>query len=309
MPPVLPIRSIDNAIGLHQGLGRMGIPRAGRDSIVRMLKVVNNPGETGGRRALAETLLRDHPAETQDNTLQERGIAIFKPGAFPHADEAVTDCRAAFLDFRKNSGNKGRPAHYKSDFLVSVFRSEDAVRYPDVMNFVLSEPMVQFVSRYFGEVPLLTDVSLKWSPRNDTLKESQLFHRDGEDSRQLKLLLNVDEVTADHGPMVAVPAAASQLVMNKLGYKTGRVDDDAVVRIAGKESLFNCAGPAGQVAAVDTSRCLHYGSRGNSKDRLVLFIQFVRYLVPKQNTVSWPSTIAPLLAKLNPAQRRILNFT
>ena len=62
----------------------------------------------------------------------------------------------------------------------------------------------------------------------------------------------------------------------ELGRKA-RIPDDCVERVLGLDAATKLVGPAGSSAFVDSARCLHYGSRGNRRDRLLLSIQFLRF--------------------------------
>jgi hypothetical protein len=49
---------------------------------------------------------------------------------------------------------------------------------------------------------------------------------------------------------------------------------------------------------VDTSRCLHHGSRHTRKDRLVLMVQFLRFDCPTESTFAL--AVPPELPGLDP---------
>jgi hypothetical protein len=74
-----------------------------------------------------------------------------------------------------------------------------------------------------------------------------------------------------------LPAAATERVRRALRYDWGRLTDDDVDAVGVREEALRLVGPAGGGAFVDTSRCLHFGSRGNRRDRLVLLVQFFRF--------------------------------
>ena len=67
-------------------------------------------------------------------------------------------------------------------------------------------------------------------------------------------------------------------------------------------------GPAGSGAFLDTSRCLHYGSRFNRRDRLVLIIQFLNIHTAYQSTA--PFQVPPDLPglHLDPVQKLALGI-
>jgi hypothetical protein len=299
------VPTIENPIKFHQTLSKLFLPRALRDVVVTTSKRLQSPGEQKQRRHL---LTSDFLAKSQKKSLaQQQGYDIFAPDHFTGSEAAVAACKRLYNEYQVDSGKRAKD-HFKADFLVSIAGGKDFVTCKPVLDFILSPEILRFASDYFGEVPVLGSLNLMWSPPNGTMKESQLFHRDGEDHKQLKLFLNITEVTSESGPLTLVPAPASEQAMLKLRYNTGRLSDEAVTQAAGADNIITCTGPVGQLAAVDTSRCLHFGSRNNKHERLVLFIQFVRFLAPKQGAVLWPETIQDYLGTLHPLQRRVLNF-
>jgi hypothetical protein len=64
--------------------------------------------------------------------------------------------------------------------------------------------------------------------------------------------------------------------------------------------------PAGGGIFIDTSRCLHFGSRGNRAERLVLLAQFMDYYAPKLEPVDWRAVAAPFASGLDEARRLLL---
>lgn len=301
------VATVDNPIQMHQILSKLLIPRKLRDKIVSATKHMKSPQEARFRKSLVNSDYFDPATKGIANSAREQGYAIFAPGYFLGADAALAACSDIFVSYKHDAHNRSRE-HFKADFLVSVASGEAFLDHTPVMDFVLSSKVLQFATEYFGELPTLGSINLMWSPSNVTMKESQLFHRDGEDKTQLKLFLNINDVKAESGPLTLLSAPVSENAMRKLGYNTGRLSDEAVAAAAGPENIFACTGPSGQLAAVDTSRCLHFGSRNNKLERLVLFIQFVRFLAPKQGAVCLSDAVQTYLGKLRPEQRRVLNY-
>ena len=301
------VATVENPIRLHKRLSKILLPRKLRDKVVSTVKKFKAPAEEGFRKQLLQSNFFDANTKGIADFARQQGYAIFAPGSFPQSDAAVVGCRNLFETYKRDVHNRSRE-HFKADFLVSVASGAAFLEKPEILDFILSPKVLQFAAEYFGELPTLGSINLMWSPPNATMKESQLFHRDGEDKVQLKLFLNVNDVTTESGPLTLVSAPSSSIAMQKLKYNTGRLSDEAVAEAAGPENILTCTGPAGQLAAVDTSRCLHYGSRNNKLERLVLFIQFVRFLAPKQGAVQWPQNVQSYLKSLKPEQRRVLNY-
>ena len=147
-----------------------------------------------------------------------------------------------------------------------------------------------------------------WSPENDTARSSQRFHLDYEDVRQLKIFINIFETAQDQGPLTFIPAHVSEQIQRSRGRVIGRVDDEWVYAQGGREQVCRLMGPAGSGAFLDTSRCLHYGSRSNRRDRLVLMFQFLTHHAPYQSTARFqvPADFAGF--KPDPVQKLALGL-
>ncbi|WP_288349406.1 hypothetical protein [uncultured Thalassospira sp.] len=162
---------------------------------------------------------------------------------------------------------------------------EDPVSAP-IFDFASSPEVVLPIRNYFGSMPYLINCKIWYSPNDQVLGRSQFFHRDGEDTTQIKCFINIDEVTEATGPFSLLSAKDTSELMRKM--KNDGVDvskhnlkyeDEIVFKYVNPEKVIRAVGPAGQYSFVDTSRCLHYGSRplvDNSQGRLVLMLHFSR---------------------------------
>ncbi len=271
-------------IRMQKSLQRFGIPRSLRDTIVVGTKSVLAPGEEEKRRRKVSEVAP--PKSTPIDTFQSDGAAILASDLVPGAQEAAGAMGDLFQQL-KGAGRVTKPdGHRKADFLVRLAGDEEVMALKPVCNFVLSDELIGLASHYFGQVPVLSRVDFWWSPPNETKAESQMYHYDGEDKSQLKVILNVVDVDENTGPFTFLTAPASSTIA-KTRRHSARLDDEAVESTAGRDAIYRLIGPKGTVGAVDTSRCLHYGSRGNTRERLILMLQFTRFLAPKASFPNW----------------------
>ncbi len=222
------------------------------------------------------------------------GYCLLAPGQLPHVQAALADCRAVYAD-RMAGGFKERNSElFSKPFLMPLTeKCSELLDREGIRRFVMSPELISIVCRYFGGMPILSEVQLLWTPANDTLLKSQKYHLDAEDYRQLKLFVHVEPVDESSGPFTLVPAEATRQVCAATGYVGGRrtrLEDADVENIAGA-AVDRAMGPSGSGIMVDTSRCLHYGSRGNRKERLVLFLQFISYYAPKLEPFDWKANL------------------
>ena len=157
------------------------------------------------------------------------------------------------------------------------WKETDFCKHPELLRRVIARPILDTATNYLGAVPRLSGAMLVWSPENDTARSSQLFHFDYEDLTQLKMFINIFDTTEEQGPLTFLPADISAQVQNSMGRILGRVSDEQVYQAGGRNHDVKLVGPSGSGAFLDTSRCLHYGSRFNKKDRLILIVQFLKF--------------------------------
>jgi hypothetical protein len=90
-------------------------------------------------------------------------------------------------------------------------------------------------------------------------------------------------VDEENGPLKAVTAQASERVKRELGYRYGgrdfRLVDERVEPLVSEEEVATFIGPIETVTLIDTSSCLHLGSRVQPGAEARLVIQF-QYLTP-----------------------------
>jgi len=173
-----------------------------------------------------------------------------------------------WLDNADSRGSEGFP--------IDLMLSSDLQEHPDILEFALHDEFLIPVSIYLGQVPRLSQLRLFWSPKNQTITGSQKFHYDHRDTSQIKIFLNLIDTYEDSGPLFFLPANISSQFNSRVGYNQKKNDDDVVYSVCAKDSLVNNIGEAGTGVMVDTGRCLHYGSRQNKKDRLILMIGYIR---------------------------------
>lgn len=158
----------------------------------------------------------------------------------------------------------------------NLIRTDELVEHHEFMDIALQEDILRAVSSYLGQVPRLYRLYVWWSPPNDTLESAQLFHYDHRDSRQAKVFINLRDVGAQTGPLHFLGADQSIWFDAKVGYTNRKITDEKIFSVFKPSDLHTTAGHAGQSFIVDTGRCLHYGSRGNTEGRLMLMASFTR---------------------------------
>lgn len=298
-----PIRLMRNASVYHRLLRhKFSVPRKLVNPAIRSLKHLVNPSERATRTRLARGLAGSSAA---DKSLAENGYVLFGPEDLPLLGAALDNHQDELWGRIRKAGDG---ADANKSMLRTVVSDNGFFDMPDLMRFAISRPIAELATRYFGRVPLLTAYSLWWSPPNDSLKQSQLYHCDGEDARQLKFFFNLTEVTPENGPFTLLPGDVSDRIKAANGIDAGKVTDEEIAASGGAGSELVLTGPRGAGACVDTCRCLHFGSRGNTKDRVVLMMRFNDHLAPNVDMPDWHLRAGELAGELDDVQKLMLGI-
>lgn len=297
--------AIRGAHRLHRIINKdLRLPRTTTDSVVRCLKFARNPAQKFVRSKYARAL--QSSAQPKVSVPERTGLLAIDDTMFPHATTALDTARHLFEALRDDGTAERMRQQAGKDFLVSVVKDTEFAEHPDILNLMISREMLETVSAYFGSVPVLSAASLWWTPPNASVQQSQLYHRDAEDQRQLKVFFNLTDVSEEAGPLTYFDAQSSSLIRDKIGYSTVRLDDETVEAFAGTTQPAKATGPSGSGLMLDTSRCLHYGSRGNKVERLVLMFQFTSFYAPKSRWPDWASALSGRDIALDDLQRLAL---
>lgn len=234
--------------------------------IVRKARVIANGGLERQAIALANGVT---PANIWID--EDKGFTAFSASEIGLESEVEKIARLA-ATWQKD------PSRSDSDkpFLRNILRSQDLFDYPEIVRIATHDQLFGTVTKYLGQVPWLVALQLWWTPPNQTAMRSQLYHYDHRDTRQAKIFINLNDVGETSGPLHFLPAISSLKVNQKIGYSQDDYTDEQVESCCPKDEVVRTIGPAGSGFIVDTARCLHYGSRGNINDRLILMISFAR---------------------------------
>ncbi|WP_137388685.1 phytanoyl-CoA dioxygenase family protein [Rhodoligotrophos defluvii] len=217
---------------------------------------------------------------------QDQGYCLLSPAEVPEITPAIKqadDIYQAALAAGKNAGS-GKD----KDYLFPMARGAALSEYTDIMRLAVSRPILDSVSAYLGEVPIVSQISVLVSPPNESQIGSQLYHLDFADEKQVKLFVYVHEVGEENGPFTFVPVAESEKLVRQFNYDRGRLTLEQVDSAIGKQGQVQVMGPPGTAVLVDTSRCMHYGSNRNKTTRVALLIQYTPHTVPEQLPTVWP---------------------
>lgn len=302
------IRRPFNARPVYQGLKRIRLPRPWVHRVLSAAKRATVRDQVRQREHLA----RDLPAPDAGDVELEGASAslLFHAEQVPGARKTAARCVEVYRDFRDSGAaeallqrNRNKP------FLLSVVSGNEFAEHPDLLRFAVARPLLDAASRYLGTVPLVEGMALWWTPPNTTAQSSQAWHIDELAPRQVKVIMNCLTVTPEQGPLHFIAAERSEAVRATLGHHRGRIDDAAIERHLAPGDVQCALGPPGSGLIFDSSRCLHFGSRGNERDRLVLTFHYLPLDAPTETRYNLTLQALPAECEdLDDLQRLALGF-
>src|SRR5262245_34865536 len=253
-------------------------------AMLAVTDVVTSPRDAMQRRNAAASYNRRHADRRLD---RHDGFAVLSPGDIANTEEIIALSLRLF-EQKQREAEAEAAASGKSKkwaFLRSILTNQDLAKNPALIDYALSDPLLSLVTNYLGTIPHLNRIDLLYSVNHggEDAISSQIYHLDPEGTRQAKLFMNLREVGPDEGPFTFIPAAETTRVVNAIKKRrlddtemaAGRYSDEELEAVGGLEKAISVDGPKGSAALVDTSRCLHFGSRVKPGTyRLCLYIQY-----------------------------------
>jgi hypothetical protein len=129
------------------------------------------------------------------------------------------------------------------------------------VQYALQPSVINIIATALGEIPWLDYVLLSYSRyAGDDLASSQLWHRDHDDIRVIKLFSYLTDVEEDgDGPFTFLPKQST----DKFGFPLigSHFPDDRVFDKVPRSDIKVMKAPRLSSFMVDTAKCLHMGSR------------------------------------------------
>jgi hypothetical protein len=247
-----------------------GVPSDVVFHAMRARRILRDPAGFLTRRSQARSI--NATSSYTDFIDKQTGYRFFGANTFPGIMDAVNVARELFEAKAMNLSNA------KKAFFFNVLEWPDLERYPQLLGLPNSGPFMEAATGYLQTMPDLSGIGLFYSPANTSTEKSQQYHTDDIDTCQVKCFINVNDVGPDNGPFTFIPADVSEAVRAKLDHhwRGRRLTDEEVLAHCKPEDVVSLIGPPGSCAFVDTSRCLHFGSRCRSGYRLVIMCQYTR---------------------------------
>lgn len=227
------------------------------------------------RKRVYEALLSDGglpaaPVEMRD------GFALDESRSLPHLDALIADGEDLI------EHHAGQRWELTKPYLQDISPESAMDTHSSLLDFITSPEVVATVAPTFGYIPplpgtvpegvRLMESSTKFDPQADgPWRESQLFHCDYHSLPTVYVIVAVRDIGPDDGPLHFLGKAASARVAEALDYGARgtpyRLTDEVVYSIVDESEVHRFAVPAGTVLYIESSACMHFGSRQPANDR------------------------------------------
>jgi hypothetical protein len=204
------------------------------------------------------------------------GFAFDYSRTLPHLDALLEAGEELIEQFA------GGRYEFTKPYLQDISPESAMDTHPALLNFVTSPEVVWTVAPTFGYVPLLPatipegvrlmESRTDFDPQADgPWRGSQLYHLDYHSSPTVYVIVAVRDIDPDDGPLHFLGSAASRRVADAVGYRRRgvpyRLTDEVVHRHVDPSEVHTFAAKAGTVLFIESSACMHFGSRRPAKPR------------------------------------------
>lgn len=182
---------------------------------------------------------------------------------------------------------------------INLLEESDYKKYPELTEFILNDIFLTIAAKYLNNTPIIAAVEYWLSSNNQDIIQSQKWHIDGEDKKQIKFFIPILSINSKNGPTQFIDKVNTKKILNlytngnkekylsiRSGDLTARIPDDLIndkyVNI-GLLDKFQCL-------ALDTCSCLHMGSRieDSKAKRLLIMIQFIPANCHREPALDYP---------------------
>jgi len=212
--------------------------------------------------------------------IKQRGIIIGPADSYLSDDgrKALVEASASVLKLSQSSEvqailRNGQETKGKNYIVRVVSKELECDSDSPLLKVALDKTLLEIVSAYLGMWPRLHAVGAFLNfPTAEEAKESQLWHRDSEDIRLIKVFIYLGDVGAENGPFCYIPkthpfsSGAGSVPSHK---DKKRILDDEMIIVFPKESWVECIGPANTMILADTVG-FHRGGKPMTGTRLLI---------------------------------------
>lgn len=233
------------------------------------------------RTLQAQSFLRGDPDVTRiAQQLAERGIVLGLADQFLTKEGQIALVGASTQVLDLSHANKtqavvagGGTDHSKSYLVFLIPWDAEHLADSPLIRLGLDKKLLEIVSSYLGLFPRLHAIGAWLNfPTKDEAKETQLFHRDPEDAKIIKVFIYLNDVDEYGGPFTYIPgthpfgSAAAKRPKHMSGI---RISDEEMNTVLPREAWLPCTGPANTMILADTVG-YHRGQKPKDRNRILI---------------------------------------
>ncbi len=290
--------------------GGLRLARWRTQNLGRVLEHRRSKRDDPGASAIVGDLKREGIASRPSSELFGADAALFD-AMNAAAQRLWDDAKSQVLEGRAPGvpGGSYGPRSPSKEYKISLLPQQMAIESPFVQ-LALHERLLEPANRYLGMHALLRTIDLWWDrPTEGPDKETQLWHRDGDDVMNVKVFMYLNDVDISTGPFCFIPGTHPRGPMARLWPAhdaQGRSTDEQMEPAVARSQWRVYTAPAGAVIICDTCG-YHKGLKPTKRDRLMLMVQYTSGTphYPRVLTVSGTAS----QHGLTPAQRAALGGT
>jgi len=219
--------------------------------------------------------LRRYGVKTPLPTIPEAGFAWLPVGDLSGGRQLVDR-------WTEIAGRRKAEMEASGEYSRVIVPVEELAADRSIADFALSDDVITMIGRYLGTVPTYLSASLWWGRRHERHAGSPFFHFDSLDTGCVRIYIYLSDVGEGAGPLSFIPRQQSHHYMRRTGYLGNAIPDEEVFKYVDSKHVVVATGRAGSGFAIDTTRCLHYGSRCTDDDRLAMILSYASYYNSEQ---------------------------
>ena len=179
--------------------------------------------------------------------------------------DRITNKLLNYKDINKNK-------KYGNTFWIN--KMSDVLNTNEIINLITDTTLLQIVQNFLGCKPILTQTNL-WKSINNSFddiklsKSAQLFHRDFDNEKWLKIFIYLNDININNGPHCYVKGSQNKIINNKI---TRESDNFIKNNYNPNDIIYHC-GKKGTVIFENT-RGYHKGTPVINDERLILQLEF-----------------------------------
>lgn len=180
------------------------------------------------------------------------------------------EARESSDPYRPKLGRFVAPAAAPPETHVAYYDNEQVIAAPHALRIANDPRVIGPVGDYLGAKPTISYMAAWWSmPRRGAAEHAELYHRDVDDLRFVKLFVYLTDVDEGSGPHNFVRGSPSQAKLTEIR----RYSNDEVSGAFDAGDLLRLTGPAG-TAFLENTYGLHRGEPPAERPRLLFQVLY-----------------------------------